>query len=234
MLFNNEMKYLLGKEFHNGLKIHISTNKLLFRNNYLVNLAKDKKIIHIGFVDHLPLIDKKIEENNWLHNNLIDVATKAIGIDINKEGIDYLKNKHNIKNIYALDIINDSLPNEVLNDSFDYLFLPDVIEHIGNPVSFLESLKNKFPNVKNFIITTPNAFCYDNFKFSLKNIECINTDHRFWFTPYTLSKILSDSGFKLDKILFAEHSNGLSRRYILKKILINFFFYVKRYHNYGI
>ena len=144
MLFDNEMIYLQDKKFHNGLKIKIPTNKLLFRDDYLVSLAKDKKVIHIGCIDHLQLIDKKIQENNWLHNKLIKVATKCIGIDINQNGIDYLKYQHNIQNIYTLDIINEELPTEVINDNFDYLFIPDVIEHIGNPVFFLKTLRKVF------------------------------------------------------------------------------------------
>ncbi len=223
MLFDNEMIYLRDKKFHNGLKVKIPTNKLLFRDDYLISLAKDKKVIHIGCIDHLQLIDKKIQENNWLHNKLINVATKCVGIDINKNGIDYLKYQHNIQNIYTLDIINEKLPTEVINDNFDYLFIPDVIEHIGNPVFFLKTLREKFSNVINFIITTPNALAYNNFKFSLKNIECINSDHRFWFTPYTLSKILIDSRFKLNKVLFIEHSSSLCRSHILKNLLIKKF-----------
>ncbi|WP_035588029.1 class I SAM-dependent methyltransferase [Hippea jasoniae] len=220
MIFRDILGYLNGEKFHNGLLVDIPYSDLIFRNNYLLNISKGKKILHIGFVDHLPLIDKKIATDNWLHNKLIKVSKKCIGVDINKEGVEYLQKKYKIKNIFALDILNDEFPSEIVNEQFDYLLLPDVIEHIGNPVLFLSKLKKRFPNVNRFIITTPNAFCLDNIKFALKSKECINTDHRFWFTPYTLSKILIDSGYELDNILFAEHASRLSRRRIIKNILI--------------
>lgn len=165
-MYKKYLKYIKGDEFHNGLQVKLTSNKMLFRNKYLLNLVKGKKIVHVGFVDHLPLIDEKIKNKNWLHNQLLESSNKCIGIDINSEGIDYLKNKYLINDIYALDIMTDQLPEDIKKEHFDYLLLPDVIEHIGNPVSFLKGLKNKFPNVDKFIFTTPNATCYDNIKYA--------------------------------------------------------------------
>jgi len=220
MIFRDILGYLNGKKFHNGLLVDIPYSDLMFRNNYLLNISKEKKILHVGFVDHLQLIDKKIATNNWLHNKLVKVSKKCIGVDINKEGVEYLQKKYKIENIFALDILNDEFPSEIANEQYDYLLLPDVIEHIGNPVLFLSKMKKRFPNVNRFVITTPNALRLDNIKYAFKSKECINTDHRYWFTPYTLSKILIDSGYELHNILFAEHASRLSRRKIIKNILI--------------
>ena len=93
MLFKNELKYLNGEEFDNGLEINIPYNKLSFRNSYLENLAKGKKNIHIGFVDHIPLIEKKIKNDNWLHGKLSKVSKKCVGLDINKGGGRLFENK---------------------------------------------------------------------------------------------------------------------------------------------
>ncbi len=219
-MFEKHSDYLSGVSFHNGLKVECKHNEIEYRNEYLLNLIKNKKVLHIGFVDHLPLLENKIKKNNWLHKQLIDVAAKCVGIDINEEGINYLKEHHNIKDIYCVDILNDELPDEILKENFDYLLLPDVIEHIGDPVLFLKHLKQKFTNINQLVITTPNAFRYDNIKNSIKNIECINSDHRFWFTPYTIAKVLNDSGYTIEDLLFAEHSKSLSRRYFFKRWVI--------------
>jgi hypothetical protein len=96
--------------------------------------------------------------------------------------------------------------------------LPDVLEYIGNPVFFFKKLKEKFLNVNKFIITVPNAFRIDNFIFSLKNKAFINSDHRFWFTYYTLSKIFVDAGFEITDIKYSEHSK--SNISVIKKFLI--------------
>ncbi|MDN5338800.1 MAG: hypothetical protein PWQ20_1870 [Thermotogaceae bacterium] len=53
-------------------------------------------------------------------------------------------------------------------------------------------------------MTAPNALRYSNFIFAQKNIEVINSDHRYWFTPYTLSKIALMAGIKPIDIVLAE------------------------------
>jgi len=38
----------------------------------------------------------------------------------------------------------------------------------------------------------------------------INSDHRYWFTPYTISKILVSAGYTPEKIIFS-NLNSLTR-----------------------
>ena len=192
----------------------------MYRDDYLLSLAKNKNILHFGFVDHIPLIDEKIKRGNWLHKKIVDASNLCYGIDINKEGIQYIQDKYNYDNLYAVDIISDRIPNSILDVKFDYIFIPDVIEHIGNPIEFLELIRKKFKgNTKKIILTTPNAFRWNNFINTFKSIELINTDHRFWFTPFTLSKILIDAGYTIDNLGYFEHGK-LSRRQIIKKFLL--------------
>ncbi len=223
-----DKEYLNGTRFSNGEKFNLVNNTdILYRDDYLLKIAKDKKIIHLGFVDHLPLIDDKIKKGKWLHKKLMDVSEVCYGIDINKEGIEYIQNKYNYDKLYALDIVGDLIPDEIRNTKIDYLLIPDVIEHIGNPVTFLSSIREKFKdNIDKVIITTPNALRLNNFKNNFKNIEVINTDHRFWFTPYTISKIATDAGYLINDLGFYEHG-VLSRRQIIKKMFINRYYTFK-------
>ncbi len=224
MHYNNEIyTYLKGENFSNGLSIDLSTRqeKILNRDDFLIHISKGKNILHLGFVDHLPLIDNKIREDNWLHKKLIKSSNLCFGIDINEEGINYIQRTYSIDNLYTVNVVLDEIPKEILDIKFDYLFIPDVIEHIGNPVEFLEIIRKKFKsNVKKVILTTPNAFRLNNFKNILKNMEIINSDHRFWFTPFTLSKIVADAGYEIDSLGYFEHGK-LSKREILKKYIIN-------------
>jgi hypothetical protein len=46
----------------------------------------------------------------------------------------------------------------------------------------------------------------------------INTDHRFFFTPFTLAKVASDAGLILTSIQMAHYSQaGLIKRALLNK-----------------
>lgn len=224
MLYDDLTKsYLSGSKFSNGGIISLDSQKsnILYRDDYLLKITENKNILHLGFLDHLPLIDEKIKKGNWLHKKLMDNSDICYGIDINKEGIEYIQNKYNYDNLYAMNIITDVIPEEVLNTKFDYLLIPDVIEHIGNPVEFLQSIKERFEdNVDKVILTTPNGFRLNNFLNSFKNIEVINTDHRFWFTPFTLSKIVTDAGYVINNIGYFEHGK-LSRRQIFRKFILS-------------
>lgn len=226
MLYDKDTRaYLTGENFSNAANINISSesHNVLYRDEYLLKQCKNKKILHIGFVDHLPLIDEKITRDKWLHKKLTDISDVCYGIDINKEGIEYLQEKYDYKNLYVVDILCDDIPQDILDIEFDYIVIPDVIEHIGNPVEFLQTIKTKFDgNVKQIIITTPNAFRLNNFTNVFKNKEVINSDHRFWFTPYSLSKILVDAKYEINSLSYCEHGKIAMRRLIRRGLLSMF------------
>ena len=224
MLYNDLTKdYLSGNRFSNGGIISLDNNSAdtLYRDDYLLSIAEDKNILHLGFVDHIPLIDEKIKRGNWLHKKLMDVSNICYGVDINHEGIEYIQDKYKYDNLYAVDITSDFIPKEILDTKFDYILIPDVIEHIGNPVEFLKAIRERFKdNTERIILTTPNAFRWNNFMNSFKTIEVINTDHRFWFTPFTFSKIVIDAGYGINGLGYLEHGT-LSRRQIFRKFILN-------------
>lgn len=218
---NQHSTFLKDQMFSNSLSLNLKgTSKISFyRDDYILELTKGKKVIHMGFVDHTPIIEKKIKQGAWLHDKLYKNCQLCIGIDINKEGILEIKKKFGYDNLYAMDIVNDNLPDEIQKEEVDYVLIPDVIEHIGNTITFMKAINLKFPNARRFILTTPNAFRIKNFINTLLNKELINSDHRYWFTPYTLAKISFDSGFKVEDLNFCEHSK-LSRRKIITKIFL--------------
>jgi hypothetical protein len=223
-LNNNYLPYLKNKKFDPAIKFFFNRKeKLIYRDEFLIKQSKEKHILHFGFLDHPTILDKKILNNSWLHNKLLKVCKSCAGTDINHEGLNYISSKYNIKDIHIFDVTSETIPKKLLKRKFDLILLPDVIEHIENPVLFLNSLRKKFSNqVKTIIITTPNAFNLNNFFNIFKNREIINSDHRFWFTPYTLIKILNDSGFTIKSLYFSEHSK-ISRKKILKNLIIRFF-----------
>ncbi len=231
MSYSEELKkYLIGTDFSNGKAFEWENNSdVLYRDEYFVEKCRNKRIIHLGCADHIELIDKKIAHNSYLHSKLISISNVCYGIDINHESIEYLQNKYNIPNLITFDIVSDPLPKEIENLKFDYLLIPDVIEHIGNPVIFLATIKDKLKhNVNEIILSVPNAFRINNFINAFKGREIINTDHRFWFTPYTLSKIAIDAGYDINEmdLTFCEHGK-LSRRNLFKRLLISKYFVLR-------
>lgn len=198
--------YLSGEKFSNALSVEI---KDLFAENQRVDLIKNlcvnKKVIHIGCVDHIPLVEEKISKNTWLHKIISDVSTETIGVDINKEGIDFLTEKLKINNVMCADIIKDDIP-EISNKKWDYMILGEIIEHVDNPIHFLNKIKERYQDVvEKIVITVPNILVKNRIKIMVENsAELINTDHRFWFTPFTLTKVMYQAGYRDIYLDFAE------------------------------
>ena len=218
------IKYLNGEKFSNGYKFNLSkSTKERDRDSYILNSCKKKKVLHLGFLDHVPLIEKKINENRWLHSKLLEKCELCIGFDIDNNGIEFVKENFNIDNVLFYDFQNDKMPDEIKNNHFDVLLISDVIEHIGDPLTFLKDINRVFKNVVDkIIITTPNAFRLENFLSAYKNEEVVNTDHKFWFSQYTLSKLIIESGFEIKRVGMCQHLiGGYSKAF--KNFIVNLF-----------
>ena len=184
----------------------------------LVEIVKDKAVIHVGCADHLPLIEYKIKNNKWLHGILLKNSLRCVGIDNNKEAVDYISNKLGIKDVFYMNILEDNFTEENIN-KWDLMILGEIIEHVDNPVFFLEQIREKYKDkVCKIVVTAPNIYNLLTIRDIKNNIENINTDHRYWFSPYTLTKVMNNAGFKNYDILFVEQVKLPLFKSIKKKI----------------
>jgi hypothetical protein len=198
-------KFLKGEKFSNSLVIDIDREKFpsISREDFITSVISGCDVIHLGCSDHVGIINEKIKANKWLHKLITDNSKSCLGIDIDPASIDYLKNILGYTNVRQGDVTKDSFP-EITAKEWDYVVFGELIEHLNNPVEFLESFKNRFGrNIKKFIITVPSVYTKGQTKNIMKYREVINSDHRFWFTPYTISKILSAAGYSPETISFA-------------------------------
>ncbi|MBE0646311.1 MAG: methyltransferase domain-containing protein [Bacteroidales bacterium] len=164
--------------------------------NLIENYCANKKVIHVGFADHVGLIETKIAKNEWLHNRLRNVSTRCIGIDINEEAVNFISKEFQIPDVYTYDLIHGDPFQPLLDDQWDLLVLAEIIEHVDNPELFLRVLYEKYKDVvKGMLITAPNAFWFKNATGFIRRNEHINSDHRYWFSPYTLAKIGCRAGW---------------------------------------
>lgn len=203
---NNDLSYLKGEQFSSiylfKLKGH---SQPVNRMTWLKHTLAGKKVIHFGCVDHLPLIEERRKAHAWLHEEITKVCTRVVGVDIVQDGIDYM-NAHGFE-AYNANVVTQEVPDAIKAEKWDYLVAGEVLEHIGDPVQFLKAIQAKYgPYTENIIVTVPNAFSYTNFRRALKNTEMINSDHRFWFTGFTLAKVAADAGIKIEGVDFCVDS----------------------------
>lgn len=215
--------YISGDKFDKGYRFKIGGGSKIQENDkikYLVKILKGKSVIHLGCTDHVDCIEQKIKENIWLHRIITNVSSECIGIDINQEAIDFIHKRYGdkkfAKNIYMGDITTDFLREH--NLKAEYLLMGEILEHIDDPVSFLRKIIEKNRGcIEKIIITVPNMYNIHTRIFSWFNIEQINTDHRYWFSPITLWKIATRAGLKVEEIDLV--SSPISKKMRLTNVL---------------
>ena len=222
MKVNIPNEYLTGKQVSNGYNMKITpikedfyVNRITAIKDLLNKIDGGGNIIHLGSVGYVPNIKKDIDNNKWMHKVLTDHCNEVLGIDINKDGIEYCKTLGYGNMIYA-DMLDQS--NLVINhmkkislEKFDYIVAGELLHEIDSPVTFLKQININYSDyVKRIIITVPNLYRFLNFKNSLKGIDGNHTENRYWYSPYTLCKTIAMAGMVPREIYFSGRSKLLS------------------------
>lgn len=144
--------------------------------SYILNTFVNKSILHIGCVDSLCYN----KEHN-LHIKLSSISKSLHGFDIDKNGIDILN--EDCPSVYFTDL------NNVYNELYDIVLIPEVIEHVDNLGDFINNMAKI--NTKEYFITAPDISLYNtNISGIGDNIhEAVHSDHKCWFSPYTLYNV---------------------------------------------
>jgi hypothetical protein len=196
------LDYLSGQKLSNGHFFSYSEDSKLFskkkgskvatREQIILDLCRGKKVLHLGCADHPKLIKQKLENERYLHKLLDSVCEQLVGLDVNSEALEAMR---------GFGFVNVMTPAEFDHSAeFDLLLIPDVIEHLANVGDFLSHLR--MYKAKHVVITTPNCYRLRNrLQF---NGELVNTDHRYWFSPYTLAKSLFEGGLVIEGLAFTD------------------------------
>jgi hypothetical protein len=187
--------YLRGESFSDDLSYRpqiISHSQA--RGDVLVQWVAGRRVLHVGFADHVPLIASRIADGSWLHARLTASADACLGIDINTQAVATARGL-GFENVRELDIFSPEAAAVLAEQQIDLVLVPDVIEHLPDPAAFLRRLVQCLPKAE-FVITVPNGLSLRNAVQTLSGVERINTDHRAWFSPFTLLKVLGDAGLQ--------------------------------------
>lgn len=195
-------------------------NNHLSRITYFNNRLRGN-VLHIGCDDY-PIFNNQSNLHMLLLKNINkNINIKEIdGYDTNKETILLMKNDNFLK--------DKNLFYEKPDKKYDFLLIPETIEHVDNINLFLLDLLDLMNNECDILITGPNAFCkihieknklYNNSFF----IEEVHPDHNCWFSPYTLLNVIQKTYTKVENIKFIPIECGLlegeSQVYLLFKII---------------
>jgi len=128
-----------------------------------------------------------------------------------------------VMHIGTYDEVKDKLP----DGKFDLVIANDVIEHMQDPWSFLESIKSKLcedgtiigsvPNVR-YITNLWNLLVHRNWQYTQAGV--LDSTHLRFFTLRSFKSVLTNSGFDIDII----KPSGPDKYALLKKFLYPFAF----------
>jgi 2-polyprenyl-3-methyl-5-hydroxy-6-metoxy-1,4-benzoquinol methylase len=169
-----------------ALKQRIKKAEVSEKYAVIRNICRGRKVLDVGCIGQ----DVTAETENWLHNEIKEVASDVTGVDISIEKIAAF-------NQLGYHMLNPSqLERE--NETYDVVIMADVIEHVNDPVVFLKSYAKYLNDSGKMVITTPNANRAVNF-FSIFffNNYSVNDEHTCWFCPKTLNEVVARSGLNI-------------------------------------
>lgn len=216
MIISEDVKKTLVMTDGHMFRFSISTSREgKDRKRQVIDVLKElnaDNIIHIGCCGHLANIKRQLDNGTWFHDMLCEHFANVIGTDINEEAVNYLLSMDK-RRIYAKDAITDSVDlikelngENKMGGGDNAIILPEVLEHIENPILFLAKLKECYEGAY-IVITVPNAFGTWVIKDVIRhNYEVINSDHKYWFTPYTLLKQMTMAGISIIDLQFCDWS----------------------------
>ena len=163
--------------------------KLKPRINAIVEQINGGRVLDVGAVGQ----GTSIEDRNWLHGHLDQVADKLIGIDIQKT---------EVENLQALgwDIRYDDAESlKSIKEPVDYVVAAEVIEHLGAPGDFLKRSKEILASDGKILLTTPNPWAVVYLRRVLSGKDPVgNKEHTCWFDETTLSQLAQRYGLVMN------------------------------------
>lgn len=169
------------------------------KNKTIINIARGKKVLHlgcVGFAD-LPDADRVKLAKQSLHYELTNSAD-TIGIDYSQNAINYYRENGVFNNVLFGNV--EKLDEVAIDSYFDVIIAGDIIEHVSNPGLMMDGLKRFFHKDTVFIITTPHAFGLLNFIRHASGRFVDGKEHVMTFNAINLTQLLDRHGYELESL----------------------------------
>ena len=171
--------------------------------------------MHIGACD-APYTLQKFKNNLLLHTKLSNVSREMLGIDIDKDAIDFLSQK-GYDNIVFYNM--DNLGN--LEFKPEVIVFGETIEHLTNLGCALDNIKKITNDKCELLISTPNAVYIMNFFNSIGKKEGAHEDHKVLFSYQTLKQLLESKSFEIINVIytFLDREGESYKKQVFKRIM---------------
>ncbi len=169
------------------------------RRSLLLERSCGKRVLHLGCVD-AGLLRERFAKGDLLHSQLAAVASTLWGVDIDNEGIEFLRNQ-GFEQLIAGDVSDPNTLAPLRGLSFDVVIASEVVEHLLNPGLFLDATRTVMtPGQTELIMTVPNAFRVQTLLHLLRGVEYVHPDHNYWFSYVTATNLLRKTNFEIVEV----------------------------------
>lgn len=161
------------------------------RLDFIEGLARGRTVLDLGCLDETALI--KRDTRHWLHGRLAQVAQQVVGLDssphIPPEGLVSAPNARIHRgDATAVD------PALIAGLAIDLVVAGEFIEHVRDPLRFLEHLRALLPGCE-LVLSTPNGPSAANALMGLIGREAQHPDHLANFSYKILHTLCRRAGF---------------------------------------
>jgi 2-polyprenyl-3-methyl-5-hydroxy-6-metoxy-1,4-benzoquinol methylase len=161
--------------------------RLVDKDQFLLERCRGRDVLDVGCVGQ----DIDYADPNWLHARIAGVSKRLDGVDINAAGVAAVRARG--FSMFTPDELRAS------GQRYDAIVMADVIEHVDNPVAFLEFYSGFLRDGGEIIVTTPNPFAAAQALRVLRfNTISVNREHTMWIDPKTFAEIARRSGCEID------------------------------------
>ena len=168
------------------------------RHEALVETARGKRVVHVGFVDELAA--SKLVHGVWLHATLADVASSLVGLDSDEEGVEWARREG--FEAHSVDAQSAEAVAALGLEPADVVVAGEIVEHLDAPGPFLRAMRRLVGDDGVLVLTTPNAYRVLNFFAPLSGSELVHPDHTSWQSPRTLRTLLERAGWSVERMAY--------------------------------
>ena len=108
----------------------------VLRHDFLVERARGKRVVHVGFVDEL--MATKLAAGVWLHGRLADASQSLVGLDSAEDGVAWARETG-----FEAHVVDAQSPEAVAAlglEPADLVVAGEIIEHLDAPGPFLRAM----------------------------------------------------------------------------------------------